>query len=831
MSRPLRYPFINRRTRCRNKDGGKHGFPYGSDSNLSFLEDWKNEQNSVNGAMATDDRGFSNTLKRWWDHWSHRHFREDPNRLHWTIGELDGSQLELGVVEKTSHVDSDLEQSNVQSPTKRQKWVTDALFDYLNQELGRSHRQPKEKKIALKQFLKNPNLEPATSFQEGGPHEIDEGLINKLHLSYRSFSSCPDVSPAITTHGPLRSSSQLSELPGSTPTSPTVSSPSELGDTSVKHEERSSSARGSPTSVDSQPVYRLPVENSGQTTDKSNPPSYSAHRGSLAENQSALNNILPTPQPLQDLLEKELSSSKGTGQEDRNARPAPSFDLLRRPKSLGYGIDSGTKILPCTVPSQPQRLDKERGEEVEIPDAKSHEEPSPLPTTSNDDQDKNMKCSVPGNQASSGEQNPGEAGVFHFTHGIRLTSKGGRYNNNVERGCDHSPDGDDDDNNNRKKRRFRAPESGRPKRQFACPYYKYEPNTYNGDRDRAYLVCSGTGFEFVSTVRRHLERVHGEHVCGDCHKKFESREMLQHHAAEDCPRDLHGSQETRWYNLWRERFPGTIPPSSPYREIQEPTTRPFLAPLDTSTGGFRMQPLDTPRPQYTYHSSLSNSPRGHTRQFKNPRTSQMGSFQNSPNRGLARDIVVPSTDDTSMANRIRELESRVSSLEQTIVKMVSNSPISSVFSFSTPDSPNGPPPNKAFEHTPSKAVDGPTQSQSNSMNVAHHAPSNGPTTKRGVSGVLQTSTVNLDDRTALDDDLLGIQSLNAHQSPPNQKTGEAGGVYLPELTDIDTDFEFPWSDLQLSGIFSGQELNVPEGFIGRQDIRPLGGHDGPWVLK
>ncbi|KAK2811084.1 hypothetical protein FQN50_002419 [Emmonsiellopsis sp. PD_5] len=792
-----------------------------------------NYEQLANGAMTADDRGFSSTLKRWWDHWSHRRFREDPNHLHWKIGELDGSQLELGFVEKTSHVDSGLEQSNVQSPIKRQKWLTDAIFDYLNQELGRSHRQSKEKKIALKQFLKNPNLESATSFQEGGPHEIDEGLINKLHLSYRSSSSCPDVSPAITTHGPLRSNSQLSELPGSNPTSPTATSPTELGDTSVKHEERLSSARGSLTSVDSQPVYRLPVENSSQTTDISNPPSYSALKGSLAENRSALHSILPTPQPFQDSLEKELSSRKGTSQEDRNARSTPSFDLLRQSKSLGCGVDSGTKGLPCIAPPQPQPLNEEGDEEVQTVDAKSHEAPSPLPTTSDDDQDKDIKCSAPENQASSGEQNPGEAGVFHFTHGIRFTSKGGRYNN-VERGCDHSPDGDDDDNNNRKKRRFRAPESTRPKRKFACLYYKYDPNTYNGDHDRSYLVCSGTGFEYVSTVRHVLA---SPFSFSDCSRSIINESIdaiLRGFMGNMFVGIATGSlKAAKYYYIMRMMIAPEIYMDlrkHDDREIQEPTPRPLLARLDTSTGGFRMQPLDTPRPQYGYHSSFSSSPPVNNRQFENPRMSQIGSFQNSPNSGMARDTVVLSSDD--MVNRIRELESRVSSLEQTIVKMVSNSPISSVFSFSTPsDSPNGPPPNQVFEHTPSKSVDGPTQFQSDPMNVAHHAPSNNHTTKRGVSGVLHTSTVNLDDRTELDDDLLGIQSLNARQSPPNQKPVETGGVYLPELTDIDTNFEFPWSDLQLSGIFSGQEHNVPEGFIGRQDIRPLGGHEGPWVLK
>lgn len=88
----------------------------------------------------------------------------------------------------------------------------------------------------------------------------------------------------------------------------------------------------------------------------------------------------------------------------------------------------------------------------------------------------------------TGAHNPGKSTTRPFPGRDRLSRENGG-----------SPSDNEDDIPDRKKRRFRSPSRAQNKRKFACVYHKFDPSTY-GVQNRQYLVCAGTGFEYVSEL-------------------------------------------------------------------------------------------------------------------------------------------------------------------------------------------------------------------------------------------------------------------------------------------------------------------------------------------
>ncbi|KLJ11165.1 hypothetical protein EMPG_13548 [Blastomyces silverae] len=209
---------------------------------------------------------------------------------------------------------------------------------------------------------------------------------------------------------------------------------------------------------------------------------------------------------------------------------------------------------------------------------------------------------------------------------------------------------DDDDGNNRKRKRFKRADPGCNKRPFACVYHKYDPQTYHGDHDRKYLICSGTGFRFISELTRHLCRTHDEHVCPHCYRTFESKALLASHAR-NCTVKLRCSQEDKWAALWRGRFKGVDMPQSPY---WEPTSRPLLPRLNTRTEGF-------PQQQWTDSSGSANT--------YGPSPSSSGSSNMHPHCvGDLRQDPYVNAPVATLEKQVEALTKRVSFLEQLLLR-------------------------------------------------------------------------------------------------------------------------------------------------------------------
>jgi hypothetical protein len=81
-------------------------------------------------------------------------------------------------------------------------------------------------------------------------------------------------------------------------------------------------------------------------------------------------------------------------------------------------------------------------------------------------------------------------------HSDKVTDSGDNHGSGSN---EEDEDNDDDDGNNRKRKRFHSPVRGQDKREFACPYHIYDPETY-GISDKRYRVCAGTRFRFISEL-------------------------------------------------------------------------------------------------------------------------------------------------------------------------------------------------------------------------------------------------------------------------------------------------------------------------------------------
>ncbi|KAK8010862.1 hypothetical protein PG990_009827 [Apiospora arundinis] len=114
---------------------------------------------------------------------------------------------------------------------------------------------------------------------------------------------------------------------------------------------------------------------------------------------------------------------------------------------------------------------------------------------------------------------------------------------------------------------------------FACPFFK---------KDRhAYSSCSNTKIHKINHVAEHLRKVHelGDTTCPDCWGPFEGPEQLaDHKASNTCqptngtpvhelvvPKTKNQAPRDKWYIIFRQLFPQTDPPESPFWQPYEPS--------------------------------------------------------------------------------------------------------------------------------------------------------------------------------------------------------------------------------------------------------------------
>ncbi|OJD26834.1 hypothetical protein ACJ73_01780 [Blastomyces percursus] len=385
-----------------------------------------------------------------------------------------------------------------------------------------------------------------------------------------------------------------------------------------------------------------------------------------------------------------------------------------------------------------------------------------------------------------------------------LGNGGDGYGSEGHGNCDESENNsqDEDDGNNRKRKRFKRADHGRNKRPFACVYHKYDPQTYHGDHDRKYLICSGTSFEFISELTRHLCRTHGEHVCPHCYRTFENETLRASHA-QNCTVKLRCSQEDKWAALWRERFKGVDMPQSPY---WEPTSRPILPRLNTRIGGFLQQQwTDVSGSATTYNPSCSSGCStmyfhyvGDLRQ--NPYINALVAPLQSTIEKQGIQIGALTSQVEALTTETEGLRRQVSFLGQlqlrcfTSNNTATNFPAGSLISpTTTENSPNGTISSQNF--TPSN-IEHPGGTTTFNTNLGQPTPSTTPIKKGARSSILKPpATMAVDASTQEADPPSGL-AIPQISEPVFQPEGHQS-FSLPEL-DTNMNFGLDWHEIQSS---------------------------------
>ncbi|OAX84472.1 hypothetical protein ACJ72_01143 [Emergomyces africanus] len=650
--------------------------------------------------------------------------------------------------------------------------------------------------------LQNPTFELHRKGQKGRLTRTKEWLAEHRNPSLRSFTSSslsrssgtrfsiiPDTPISPLSYDEAR----VSELPASTL--------AELADTShVKEREVPLRQPPSPLTTSMPPRYSV----SENTNSNSNGPEWGTqdshstseweceHQASPA---SPVGNC-PSPKETHSKHDTEICS-------DHSTTELGSHPLEKASPLVDYQYTWGSTVLPSTkdLPFQgPQEGDPA---ETQLPDTgliygtsnfqKSSRGGHQRPTSHSDDK---TGGSSPGNESKKDSS--------HITSAFAFGNGGDRHgadgHGNGDESENNSQGEDDDGNNNRKRKRFRSPNAGRNKRQFACVYHKYDPETFHGDYDRKYLVCSGTSFEFISALRRHLARTHDEYVCAECYRTFETDE-IRHNHSQTCTVRLRCSQEDKWASLWRERFGGVDMPESPY---WEPTSRPLLPRLDTRVEGF-------PQQQWTDTSGSTNTcnPSPYNSGASNLLPHVVDDSQPSSN------IKIPITDsmpqlniETKLGNRVETLEKRVSFLEQALLRFIAsgaNFPANSLLSpdISSNNSPNETTSGQNFSHG---NLEHPGGAPIPSINLGQTSPSMAPTREAVASTTLQSSAIGAD--TFIQSNELPSNLEIPHTAEPLFQSQGNQSFDLPELRDVNPYIDFSWPEIQSSLDFTSRVDNM-----------------------
>ncbi|KAL2825449.1 hypothetical protein BDW59DRAFT_72825 [Aspergillus cavernicola] len=217
------------------------------------------------------------------------------------------------------------------------------------------------------------------------------------------------------------------------------------------------------------------------------------------------------------------------------------------------------------------------------------------------------------------------------------------------------PGGASDGNGDRKRKRLSSPDKNKNRRRFACVYHKYDPDMY-GVQNRRYLICAGGGWEYFSELTRHLERKHGEYVCGKCLRHYDNAQECDVHM-DQCTVRLRCSQEERWAGLWRARFPGVPVPDDPYVSTSAWPPHPSL---HTQPESVSNQADNDPSP-----SSLSSPFPGTTPDTPNTNSSPVQSLNSNNEQANNQPLPVSATIQV-MECRIECLEKRLPWVEDTL---------------------------------------------------------------------------------------------------------------------------------------------------------------------
>ncbi|KAI0136511.1 hypothetical protein BJ170DRAFT_14852 [Xylariales sp. AK1849] len=128
----------------------------------------------------------------------------------------------------------------------------------------------------------------------------------------------------------------------------------------------------------------------------------------------------------------------------------------------------------------------------------------------------------------SSQQSGSGSGTSHSDssdHQICLLNYDRKRRRQVDGGNDDLGRSDDDEQGKPPVLKNPIPNSARPARRLACPYYQRNPNL-----NRAHRVCSGPGWETNHRVKEHVYRCHGTPLhCFRCQQVFDSETNLASH--------------------------------------------------------------------------------------------------------------------------------------------------------------------------------------------------------------------------------------------------------------------------------------------------------------
>ncbi|KAK8028324.1 chromatin remodeling complex subunit [Apiospora marii] len=136
---------------------------------------------------------------------------------------------------------------------------------------------------------------------------------------------------------------------------------------------------------------------------------------------------------------------------------------------------------------------------------------------------------------------------------------------------------------------------------FACSFFKRDK--------RLYSACSNTRISSIGHLAEHLRKFHcrGEACCHSCWITFEDMGVLEAHATDgtcqptngkapdtlEMPRTKNRSPWDKWYDIFRQLFPGVDPPDSPYWQSYEPTAAELVAYIRTNLPAMQVENVET----------------------------------------------------------------------------------------------------------------------------------------------------------------------------------------------------------------------------------------------
>ncbi|PGH13376.1 hypothetical protein AJ79_03655 [Helicocarpus griseus UAMH5409] len=788
----------------------------------------------------TNNHKFAKAISKWRNHWRQRSLLTQPS----SCSDAD-SRRSLQRSDRTgstlvSHRDTPVDvlesyavmikEAILRNPEKKH------LIEGIIGDIRDSNECPRSRKsyaeeASLNGMLQNPTFEPLRRSQKGRLARTKEWLVNDRNPSCRSYNSS-SLSPSSLSRSPLSSDSPFTEHSETIVSELPSSVPAELADTSPVKEKQAPSRQVSASSPASVP---FPPSPSGDARSNHTSSESWAHSPKVSAEElqctsfplaSECNYAVGKGLPLGRVSQLRIDNSAKTAEPEVFRE---STSLVGRLNELKITTESPVSAFPSRSPH------KESFGEKQLQDSDSDDDTSRRGATDS------------GSYRKAADHQRYNGGETHQGNETCDTSKFPfdsvpRNGNDGQRGLNESADNSDgeesDDNNNRKRKRFKTPQPGENKKKFACPYYKYDPQTYHGNRHRRFLVCSGTGYDFMSNLCRHLARNHNEYVCGNCYRTFGSKELQSDHTL-SCTVKLQYSQEEKWESLWRERFTGVPVPKSPY---WEPNLR-----LNTSIDGLSGQSTDTSGSLNTNNSSPSNLSSANTFQHPGSQTQTIDNPHSSPGVPTREMMLSLSIELQQLRNRTEMLENRVLFLEQTLMRTlvsgnaVNNnamaySPLS--YHSSSNSSPNGAGPKQVYDHGIFDDPGGATVPNFGQMNAVQFTPSGTPTKEGATSTMLQPPPVNtnrsfrhnapalrLEVPSAMPNPMTGSNhamafkhtagleqtteltqrtgpgqtSVSDHIAASNQMTpsDQMSGLemfHLPEIGEMGPNIDFPWSE-------------------------------------